>query len=215
VSRAFVFSLVVASAACTEKGADGFFVLDNTAPPTTGMCTFTGDPAQPSLAQGVVSTASPGYFMAPLLQSRMNVLMGQDPTYKTIMVQGARVDLTGAVTTSYQVLAAVGLPPQGTANVPMNVIPPSIINGLTNMVGTDGVVIEATITFYGQVGGSQIEATPFVYGITVIEGGFDVLGPCPVMGATPRVGNACNPLQDGFVDCCSNTDGSLTCPATT
>jgi hypothetical protein len=39
---------------------------------------------------------------------------------------------------------------------------------------------------------------------------------CPLpIGSQPRMGNACNPAQDGTVDCCTDpTTMALTCPAT-
>ena len=38
-------------------------------------------------------------------------------------------------------------------------------------------------------------------------------GTCADFMGTARTGNACNPFQDGPVDCCTDDAGALVCPA--
>lgn len=240
MSRALAIIFAVAIAACTAGNGDqGFFVVANTAPTGT-TCMFSGTTGQGTLSQGQLSTDSPsaGYVFTPLVQSKLISLMNQDPSVKTITVSGARVDLAfplvetiaqnGTATSltptvssgdiHFQVLAGGALLPQGTANVSAEIVPWTVIPQLTSGVDLTTnrfhALIDAKITFFGLEGGSEIDAEPFTYGVSLCNDCVvNVLGACPSTGAAPRTGNPCNPFQDGIIDCCAESNGSLTCPA--
>jgi hypothetical protein len=242
MSRALAFALVAVAAACTAgNGGQGFFVNSNSAPMGT-TCSFTGAAGQATLSQGQLSTSSPttGYVFTPLLQSKLVAVMNQDPALKTITIQGARVDLaflqvetispTGVATPitpnvatndiHFQVFAGAALAPMGTANISAQIVPWEVIPQLTAGVDLKAdkfhALIDAHVTFFGLEGGSEIDAEPFDYGVTLCNDCVvNVLGACPSTGMAPRPGNPCNPFQDGIVDCCTEASGALTCPART
>ncbi len=97
---------VVATGCLATSGDEGFVVLNDTAPPTSGGCTFTGDPTQPFTASGTINALSTqGYMAFPLLESRLQLTTpgegsdmstgsDTDTLMKTIQIQGARVSLS-------------------------------------------------------------------------------------------------------------------------
>jgi hypothetical protein len=79
------------------------------------------------------------------------------------------------------------------------------------------VQIVATATVVGDYYGDEIEASPFQFPLTVCNDCVvNDLGLCSLVaaGTAVRQGNACNPFQDGAIDCCEDdTSGALVCPA--
>ena len=105
----FIPSLVaVAATGClATSGDEGFVVLNDSAPPTSGGCVFTGSATQAFTASGMINALSTqGYMAFPLLESRLQLMTpgegsgtdtgsgSTDPLAKTIDIQGARVSLT-------------------------------------------------------------------------------------------------------------------------
>ncbi|HET9987423.1 MAG TPA: hypothetical protein VFQ65_02865, partial [Kofleriaceae bacterium] len=128
---ALAFTLLVVG--CADKGDEGFFIRNNTAPPASA-CTFTGDPGQPFIASGAISYMSPqGYVFTPLLESRITAVMGQEAE-RTIHLEGANVTLTaapGGTTQKFTALFSGSLAPNsGTANVSFELLPKSSIMAL-------------------------------------------------------------------------------------
>ena len=220
------FSVLVVG--CADKGDEGFFILNNTAPPIGGTsCTFTGDPTQPFIAAGEISYDSQqGYLFSPLLESRITAVMGQEST-RTIHLEGANVTLqlaNGGTKQSFTVLFSGSLAPNnGTTNVSFELVPKESITALGNV--SQNVEIVASITPYGTLGGGRIDGEPFQYPITIIARGNGIVesvGACslmtfPMSTATP---NACNPYQDGVLTCCTCTpkaggSATLECPPVT
>lgn len=223
---------------CANQGDEGMIVLNNTAV-TGGTCTLTGGPEQPFSSHGeIFAFGDQGYFLTPLIQSRVSTraTMGSgssapiDPLTRTIFLRGADVQLNvrartvGLTTTQentvigpYSVLFSGSLPPGGTVNVGFEVIPVPVLRQIIGSVtpGDDvSVEVEAQVTIKGDLNGDSIEAQPFYYPISVCaDCVVNVVGTCPYAGE-PSGGNACNPFQDGRVDCCVNGD-TLICPATT
>jgi hypothetical protein len=140
------------------------FILNNTAAPPTGTCMFTGDPAQPSLSHGIISTASPvPYLVSPLVQSRISTSVGvgsgtgSDHTAdRTIIISGANITLqvkaatlqTGGMTTDitsqvtltganakFRALFSGDVPPGGFANIGFDLIPTSAIQEIVQKSG--------------------------------------------------------------------------------
>jgi hypothetical protein len=221
---AFTFLVV----GCADKGDEGFFILNNTAPPAAGgVCTFTGDSGQPFLASGSISqVATQGYVFSPLLESRITAVTGSE-SQRTIHLEGANVTLqvaNGGMMQSFTALFSGSLAPNGgTTNVSFELLPASSIKALGNV--SQNVEVIASVTPYGTLGGGRIEGEPFQYPITILAPGNGI-----VTGIQPPVSckgfmtstilpNGCNPYQDGTLACCvasptstTATPGSTVCP---
>jgi len=227
--------LPFALVACVDNGDEGMYVVENTA--VTGACTLTGSPDQPFISHGLINYGSPvPYQLTPLIQSRlMAVEMDGDVVARTIQLRRADITLqlvavsTDTATTQKDValpplssLFSGALPPGGFINVGFDLIPASTLKSIATMSGVDPATtafaaeVVASITIKGVINGDEISSAPYVYPVTVCsECVINIVGDCPMTVGTPRAGNACNPFQDGAVDCCRETTGSLTCPART
>jgi hypothetical protein len=216
--------------ACVDHGDEGMDILNNTTVPSGNACTLTGMVGQAFTSQGVISTASPvGYLATPLFESRITALVGHE-SQKTIHLEGATVHLTLPVGSTgimldsneqaFDAPFSGDLPPTGTANVGFVMVPESVIAKVRALAmgGTAPVAVElkANVVAYGDLAGSRIEATPWIYPVTVCNNCVvAVVGPCPASGTGLVTGNPCNIFQDGTVDCCTDSTGGLVCPATT
>lgn len=217
---AFTFLVV----GCADKGDEGFFILNNTAPPSGGTsCTFTGDPAQAFIAAGAISYLSPeGYIFTPLLESRITAEMGQEST-RLIHLEGANVTLQVANGGTKQNLTALfsgSLAPNGgTTNVSFELIPKASIMALGS--ASQNVEVVATITPYGSLGGGRIDGEPFQYPVTIVAPGNGIVTgvqpPVTCVGymdpPNAPISNACNMYQDGTLNCCISSTGATVCPA--
>lgn len=214
---ALAFTLLVVG--CTDKGDEGFFILNNSAPPPGVICTFTGDVAQPFIAAGAISYLSPeGYVFTPLLESRITATLGHEAE-RTIHLEGANVTLqvaNGGTMQNFTALFAGSLAPnQGTSNVSFELLPKSSIMALGN--ATQNVEVVANIAPYGTLGGGRIDGEPFQYPITIVAAGNGIVngvqppvsckGFVPTTTSTP---NPCNNYQDGTVQCCIASATSMT-----
>jgi hypothetical protein len=238
--RALVMlALASAAAGCVASGDEGFTVLNNSAP--SGACEFTGATTQPSLASGHILTISPvGYQLSPLIQSKITAKIGQE-SQKTISILGGRIDLSfEAITLSnsagvtmdlleqqsakvdagllkFKQLRSASLPPGGSTNVNFEVIPwaviPQVLSGITLMPGDRfHALLVAKLVMYGEMNGEPLDSDPFTYPIEICNDCIaNIVGPCPARANV--MGNACNPYQDGSVDCCVDTANRLVCPA--
>jgi hypothetical protein len=221
---AFTFLVV----GCADKGDEGFFIRNNTAPPIGGTgCTFTGDPAQPFIAAGSISQVSTqGYLFTPLLESRITAVMGQE-SERTIHLEGANVSLqvaNGGTMQNFTALFSGSLAPNnGTTNVSFELLPVSSIKSLGN--ASQNVEVVASITPYGTLGGGRIDGEPFQYPVTILAPGNGIvtgLQPpvsCKGFVAPTVTPNACNMYQDGVLSCCiasatstSPAPGTTVCP---
>jgi hypothetical protein len=224
---------------CANQGDEGMTVINNTA--ASGTCTLTGGTEQPFKSHGAIYALSPaGYLLTPLIQSRVTLgtEVNADELQKTIFLRGADVSLTLKAVSietngqysvtqpetnvgQFSVLFAGALPPSGSVNVGFEVIPPAIMR---DILGSSGVNLStsslnaevlAEVTIRGDLGGDEVTSNPFQYPISVCTDCIvNNTGACPMTG-TPRGGDPCNIFQDGVVDCCTDTTGSLVCPAST
>jgi hypothetical protein len=227
---------------CADQGDEGMTVLNNTA--TGDTCTLTGDVAQPFKSHGEIFAFSPvGYELTPLIQSRVTSSIGDgsgsgtsDPAQRTIFLRGADISLTLEAVTiktngqysvtnpqtniaQFSVLFAGSLPPAGSVNVGFEVISPAVMTTIVQSSGVNLATSDMTaevladVTIRGDLGGDTVKSNSFQYPISVCtDCVVSNLGPCP-QSAT-NTGNACNIFQDGVVDCCTDTNNSLVCPAT-
>jgi hypothetical protein len=205
--------LVVAGCLTNGQGDSGFYIRNNSAPMGT-VCTLTGDQSQPFFAQGIINTASPsGYVFTPLMVSRITAVMGQE-SQRSISLRGAHITLSGAASAKYDAAFSGTLPPNnGSVNVSFELIPAATLQAVTMRD-----VIIAEIVPFGRQGSSDINGDLFRYAVTVCSGAGCLIvdhGPCPMMVASPKTGNPCNPFQDLQVDCCREAGNVLSCPGRT
>jgi hypothetical protein len=224
--------------ACVDTGDEGIYVRSNTAVGTS--CSLSGSPDQASIGHGVINVFSTvPYVMTPLIQSRLIASeTTTDDISKTVQLRGADVRLTLKAVSierdgqfvntnpekaypGFSVLFSGAIPPGGSANAFVDIIPPSILRTIAADSGanldTDSLNAEvlAEVVIKGDLNGDAIESQPYFYPVTVCNDCvINVVGACPMTG-TPRTGNACNLFQDGVVDCCQELDGGITCPART
>jgi hypothetical protein len=237
---AVLFTSTLAFTGCVaDSGGEGFVILNNTA--VSGeSCALTGDASQAFLAHGQINSSSPnGYLLTPLFESAISATSGMD-LQRTILLAGANIELSvvamtvthadGSTTNpplptltgtdqKFRVLFSGSLPPGGTANFAFEVLPVSTMHTIMAASGAgsgDSVNAEVTakVTADGTMGGDRVDSSPFTYPITVCNDCVLVdRGPCADFMGTARTGNACNPFQDGPVDCCTDDAGALVCPA--
>lgn len=226
----------LALVACVDSGDEGLYVVNNTAVTGTS-CTLNGSPMQPQLGHGLIHVDSTlPYVMTPLLQSRITAAANVDDISKTIQLRGADVTLTlkavsvergGSFTTTnpdtqliqFSTLFSGSIAPGASVNAFVDIIPPATIRSVAAMSGanleTDALNAEvlASVVIKGEINDSGVESQPYLYPVTICNDCvFRNVGACPVTG--PSTGNACNPYQDGIVDCCVDTmTNTLICPA--
>jgi hypothetical protein len=233
--RLTTLTAVLALAACADTGDEGMIVLNNTA--VTETCTLSGAASQPFIAHGQIWAKSPnGYFLTPLIQSRVTSADSVDDTQRTIFLTGANVSLEVKAVTiekpdgsfvngpaitlqqpQFSALFSGSLPPSGTVNVGFDVIPPQVLRQILTSSGagaTDKMTAEvlATVNILGTLGGDALESSPFQFPVAVCNNCVVVdNGTCPLLTA-PRTGNACNAFQDGVIDCCHDASNNFVCP---
>jgi hypothetical protein len=79
-------------AGCADTGDEAFVVRNNLAP-DGDECSFLPETTAPFVSRGTLSTLSPApYLLAPLIESRISALMGQE-SLRTVSLMGARIDL--------------------------------------------------------------------------------------------------------------------------
>jgi hypothetical protein len=242
--RLATLTAVLALSACANQGDEGFSVLNNTAVVDTCTLTGDpGQPFIPHGEIFVGSPQ--GYLLHPLVQSRVSASgagsgAAVDPSTRTIFLKAANIDLEiKAVTIEHadhtfanpavtlpaamakqSALFSAALLPAASVNVSFEAIPVQVIRAIETAVNPAAddrwrAEVLATVTIIGDLNGDDMSAQPFTFPVTVCNDCVvNNLGTCPTT-AMPRTGNACNPYQDGIIDCCEDAEGFLTCPATT
>jgi hypothetical protein len=232
-----------AVAGCAADSNDSsILVLKNVHADTT--CTTTGLQTETSIPHGSLDILLPtDYLFIAQMESRIVSAVAQ-VDQRTIISKFAKVDIafpnstlfsaaeladmqTAGLTHFRSNFSTPILPNDGIADGGFVMIPAGLAqkvlakSGLTGFTDTHSFRLEAEATFTveGDMSGTTVNSQPFTYGVTL--GNFTSISilpqVCPVAatGTTLRTGYACNPLQDGVVDCCLNSDGSIACPATT
>ena len=137
---------------------------------------------------------------------------------------GAEADeLAAAGVTRFRSLFAAPLAPNGgLTGGTFDLVPTSAIRAVQRKAGALDAgarlraQVVATATVYGDLGGDEIEGAPFVYPVTICDDCvINNVGACAATSTEfeARTGNACNPFQDGVIDCCTGDGGGLVCPA--
>ena len=238
-AAALITTTLAFTGCVADSGGEGFVILNNTAVMGT-QCLLLGTMGQPFKSHGQISTLSPaGYLFTPLLQSKVTATAGQE-LQRTIMFQGANIDLTVEAMTiqhadgtfskpspptlmgtdgQFQALFSGSLAPAGTANASFEIVPLSTIGAIVQAAGLGSgdhlsAEVKAVIKPFGTMGGSRVDGTPFQYPVTVCNDCVVVdHGACPVTGLV-RTGDACQPYEDSIVDCCHDAQNNLICPGT-
>lgn len=136
--------------------------------------------------------------------------------------EAERAALATAAITKFRQPFASPLPPNGgLTSAVFDLVPTAAVREIERKAGAIPAggrltaLVLATATIHGQLGGSELDGLPYVYPVTVCtDCVVNVVGACADTPSSfdPRPGNACNPYQDGVVDCCSS-GGALVCPA--
>jgi hypothetical protein len=233
-----------AIAGCAADSNDSsILVLKNVHADTT--CTTTGLSTETSIPHGSIDILIPSdYLFIAQMESRIVAATGQ-VDQRTIITKFAKVDVafpnstlftaaeladmqTSGLTHFRSNFSTPILPNDGTSDGGFVLIPSGLVqkvlakSGITGFTDTHQFRLEAeaTFTIEGDMSGTTVGSQPFTYGVTLgNHTSIEILPdacPVPATGTTLATGYACNPLQDGVVDCCINSqDGSLSCPATT
>jgi len=231
-----VASLAPLGGGCVADGSDGgILVLRNVH--ADSNCMTSASETETSVASGNLDLLSPGggYLFIAQLKSRITAVTGQEDQ-RTIITRGANIDITfpdSAVFTAaeladlkashlthfMQPFAASLAPNGGIVDAPFELITTDLaarIAAKTDPTRSFSVQAVATFTVVGDMSGQSVSSQAFTFPVTIGNKlTVNLLGTCPLAkgSATPRPGYACNPGQDGIVDCCGTLGAPLTCPA--
>jgi hypothetical protein len=226
---------LAATTGCVASGGDeSIIVLRNVlGGSSTGGCTFTSQESEVGLSQGTLDVQrGTGYLFGAQLKSRITSLTGQEDQ-RTIFTSGANVDIAFPSTTVFSdaELAdfkaanllhfkspfTVPLRPNGiVTDIPFVLIPGDLAVKLQAKLGFTSVVADASFRIVGDLAGGEVTSQTFHYPVTILAAGLVLdAGECALLSSSfmARVGNVCNPGQDGVVDCCSDARGAQICPA--
>jgi hypothetical protein len=220
------FALTVG--ACVDDNADSGMVVLKAVAPDEG-CTFSADADRLLTSGHIDAAADRGYLIAPLIRNDLTTVTGEAKTPKTIFVTGAQVvvkfyddDLFSA--DERAMMTADGLtryltpfsgsvdPNGGTVVLPFEAVPTDLLAKVGERL-TDrdrfSTVLDAQIQIVGRRGGGDVESNLFRFPIEVCaDCERFVIGDCATLSDTAviRTGGACQPSQDGQVDCCIGPD---------
>lgn len=225
---------LVALAACVDNDADaGMVILRNVAPAEGCVASTDSDVFQSS---GKIQVDSPyGYLFTPLIRNDMTTLEGQNPTQRTIFIESidATVDifepevftlaeLTELETdglTRFRTPASGSIAPNGgLMTLQAVIVPPELLAAIAPKLTAerDRITLDVRVQARGTHAGTSVTSNSFRYPVLVCRDCLAaVVGDCDAIDpdATYQQGGACNPLQDGLLDCCTTAEGTLRCPA--
>jgi len=240
VFSALVRTFVAGSAliaGCADNGDDSILVLSNIRADDSCVTTATG--TQTVISHGSLDTVlgSSGYLFFADLKSRITALAGAEDQ-RTIIVSGVNVDITFPGSTLFNAAeladlraqnlthfnesASTVLPPNGgLATLPFQLVPQVLVERIVAKVGADkpfALEANGVFTVLGDMSGQKVASQAFSYGVTI--GTNQVVrnvGACAGLSSSfvAKTGYACNPVQDGELDCCTSgaNNTSLVCPA--
>lgn len=224
-----------------DSGDGGILVLRNVV--ADSMCSTLGNATEATRAHGSLDLlVSSGYLFIAQMKSRITALAGQEDQ-RTIITSGANIDITFPGSTLFSDAELADLKKSGITHFKSpfsQAIFPNggLSDGFFTLIPGElgarifiksgqrmGFAIEAvgTFTIEGDMSGERVTSQPFSYAVTIGNGiSANIVGPCPrASGSMLNTGYACNPGQDGAVDCCGTVNpdgsivvGSLRCPAT-
>lgn len=226
--------LAVTAPACTANGGDeSILVLKNVAPGDN--CTVSPAETETGVSRGALDVQfKTGYAFFAQVKSRItasNAIVGE-VDQRTIVTRGANVDLTFPDATVFSAAEiadlnsknllhfmspfSVPLPPNDAiVDVEFDLLLPQLVAAIAAK-GVAMTTVQATFKVVGDLSGGNVSSQPFSYSVLVVSQGFRRnQGPCAMLSTSfvPKVGNSCNPGQDGVVDCCTDPSGGFVCPA--
>lgn len=192
-------------------------------------------PPTPSTFRGrgqIDAQSTQGYVFTPVVKSLLVV----DPkkfSDRVVAVEGADVDiefpngffssgeeaeLRSDRLTRFSQAFSGSVQPGGFTSFGFVVVPPGLLGRLAEVLGDgDSVEVTVEVVIFGDLGGGNVESSPFRYPIEVCDGCMKIdNGDCALLGESfePLEGGVCNTLQDSPVDCCTAA-GVERCPAST
>lgn len=224
-----VFPLVGCVAA-DGAGDEAIYVVKAVA--ANDSCSFSATDTEPYIGHGEINVFSPNpYLIYPQLRSRIVTSNAAEQEMKTIQVHGARVTLdfkdktigsvVSAANKKFQTLFTAPLAPNegSVTDTRFELIPDGALAEIAASVGPGEKLdteVVASLVVFGDLAGDEVVSQAFQFPVTIcsdcVIGNLapnGTLPACPLTSA--RAGNACNPYQDGIVDCCLQ-DGALVCP---
>jgi hypothetical protein len=206
------------ASACTDAG-NTLIVLQNQVP--GDGCTVSADRSAEFIPRGRIDAAAEdGYLFTPLVQNVATAT--ENDNQRILFVEGADVTLSGDFEaddslTSFSQAFSGSLLPGDLASFAFIIVPEQLVRDLGEALPDNGeIAVNAEITVFGNVDGGDIESQPYKYTVDVCDGCTLIdNGPCTAIPAEfeGSTGGACQPLQDGQIDCCTSSDGELVCPA--
>lgn len=222
-----------ALAGCTaDNGDEAIIVLKNVH--AGENCVATNAINEIGWSRGTLDLAWPSsYVFVAQLKSRITALAGQEDQ-RTIFTSGANVDITfpgstffsdaelaelkAARLTQFKDPFVAPITPGGVVDVPFSLIPDALVERViakADLTSRFRLEALATFTVVGEMAGGEVSSQAFAFAVTLGNGlVVNVAGACDALdgGFMARTGYACNPAQDGVVDCCTEA-GGLVCPA--
>lgn len=210
---------------CTADGAESIQIIRNQLPDEGCVIPTVADgPYQP---RGRIDVNSPnGYRFTPLVQSFAEE---NDNSMRRTFINGANIDISFAGSNTpvvsaglensikFRTLFSGSIAASGSTSLDFDIVTRELLADLVDDVTpTNPVQIVASVTIIGELDGDGIESNTFTYPVEVCDGcTTNVLGLCSELDPALEIstGGVCNTLQDGVLDCCTEADGSLTCPA--
>lgn len=222
-------SAVLLGSACTD--ADNPLIILHNQVPDEG-CIVPVNETGGFFSRGLIDTqAASGYIFTPLVQNNALPIDG-NPNARIASVQGATVKIslqegTGIDLTSDAVAPLVNFtkrfsgtiqPDGGLGTFAFTIIDKALLTVLEGALGSPDqrLEVQAEVRIFGQMGGGDVDAVPFLYVVEVCNGCMQVdVGACSDLATdfVAKSGGECNVLQDVVLECCTELDNSLTCPA--
>ena len=221
---------------CTDQGDRILYIVQNNEPGEN--CVISSDVSAVFIPSGMIDLGSvQGYSFTPVIQSYATVNSGQSDVARTVLVRGARVDVTFAdktlftdeeingtdglrarKLTHFETLFSGSVAPGGTIGVKYDLLPSGLISEIRDHLGDRGETLVLTNSVvYGTMNGGEVESQDFPFAITAVqEGGLENhVGACADLpaGFEADKGGVCNTYQDRPIDCCDGAMGQLICPA--
>ena len=216
----FLAGVLGATGACAADGAESIQILRNQVPGEG--CVIPTDTSGLFQPRGRIDVAaSSGYLFTPIIQSNVEP---SEAAGRWVFVEGANVSLEFVGSnapgtdfgdlTNFRSLFSGSIEPGGVASFAFDIVPKQLLGMLTVNVD-DPLQVVATIEVTGTLDGSDVTSNTFSYPVEICNGCMtNVLGACEGLEATEiSLGGACQTYQDGVVDCCTDAEGALVCPA--
>ena len=200
------FAMFAAGAgACATDSAASMVILQNGIP--GDGCLIQASSSGRFISAGLLHPDSTvGYVFTPVIESRVDA---SNTVERNIVLKGADVvleDLDGNEIAAFGQRFAGTLGPGDTVGVGFEITPRGQAEG--NYV--------AKVEIYGDLNGGNVTSEPFAFPVEISATRFEVnIGACDSLepgfvGETAS--SACNPLQDGGIECCTSGE-NLLCPA--